>query len=154
MGSGKSTVGEFVAESLGRPLLDSDDQLRATTGLSARQIADAQGLATLHRLEREALRSALASTTPSVITAAGSAADEADGRIALRSARDVVWLRVDPTVAVEREATGQHRPDVAPDVAARRAPLYESVATAAVDVDELDAETVAKRVLAALEEST
>jgi hypothetical protein len=39
-------------------------------------------------------------------------------------------------------------------VAARRAPLYESVATAAVDVDELDAETVAKRVLAALEEST
>lgn len=150
MGSGKSTVGRLIAKALQRPLQDSDEQFERTLGLSAREIADAQGLSTLHRLERDALRSALASTTPSVITAAASTADEAGGRIALTSAKHVVFLRVDPEVSERREAGGAHRPDIAPGTSARRVPLYESVATAIVDVDGLDPNAVAERVLAAV----
>jgi shikimate kinase len=153
MASGKTSVGRIVADVLGRPLIDSDDQLVATTGLSAREIAQAHGLTTLHRLERDALQSALASTTPSVIGAAASVADEAVGRVALASAHDVVLLRSGADVAATRQATGQHRPDVAIDEPRRRAPLYESVATAIVDVDDLDADAVAKRVLATVEGS-
>jgi shikimate kinase len=154
MGSGKTTVGRAVAEVLGRPLVDSDEQLEATTGLTARQIADTHGLTTLHALELDALRAALTDGTPSVIAAAASTADEPAGRLALRSARDVVLLQVDPHVAASRRSADGHRPLVAPDEASRRAPLYESVATATVEVDDLDAEAVAKRVVAAVEASS
>jgi len=153
MGSGKTTVGRLVAEALGRPLVDSDERLAATTGLTAREIADAHGPTTLHALERHMLRTALTSTRPSVIAAAASTADEPEGRLALVSAHDVVVLWLDPEVAAAREGEGNHRPTVPADEALRRAPLYDSVATARVDVDDRDADTVAKRVLAALEGS-
>jgi shikimate kinase len=154
MGSGKTSAGRVVADALGRPLVDSDEQLETTTGLTARQIADTHGLTTLHALELDALRAALTDGTSSVIAAAASTVDEPAGRLALRSARDVVLLRIDPDVAASREGGDGHRPAVAPDEARRRAPLYEAVATAVVEVDDLDADAVAKRVVAAVEASS
>lgn len=151
MASGKTTVGQRIATVLGRPFVDSDQQLQSTTGRSAREIASTGGLDALHAAERDALRTALASTTASVIAAAASVIDTSAGRAALESAWDVVFLRVPPDVARERESSGAHRPEVDPSEAARRAPLYEAVATATVDAGELDADEVANRVLTAIE---
>ncbi len=73
MGAGKTSVGRRVAERLGRPLIDGDERLEAASGgLTASQIADAEGIEKLHELEAEIALEALAETTPSVIAPAAS----------------------------------------------------------------------------------
>jgi shikimate kinase len=151
MASGKTTVGKLVAASLRRPFVDSDEQLRITTGVTARDIASTNGLDALHAAERDALRTAVTSAEPSVIASAASVIDTSAGRAALETARDVVFLRVPADVARRREDTGAHRPDIDPGEATRRAPLYESVATATVDVGDLTPDEVAARVVQAVE---
>jgi shikimate kinase len=153
MAAGKTTVGRAVADALGRPFVDSDEQLHATSRRTAREIAASDGLDALHTAERNAFRAAVTAKLPSVIAAAASVIDTSAGRAALESARDVVFLRVPADVARERERGGAHRPDVDPTEAARRAPLYESVATATVDVGDLEPDDVTSRVLRALETS-
>jgi shikimate kinase len=148
MGSGKSTVGKVVADRLGRRFVDSDDEIERRTGRTAREIAAADGLPVLHRLELDVLRDALAADEPSVIGSAASVVDEPLGRLALSTADQVVWLRADPRELEQRSATGSHRPTVPPEVMAAREPRYRSVATSAVDVDDLAPEVVADKVLA------
>ena len=95
MGAGKSTVGVALARRLERPYVDSDAEVERRTGRSARQIAASDGLPALHRLELSVLRDALTSNEPAVIASAASVVDGCVGRLALATARTVVWLRVD-----------------------------------------------------------
>ena len=43
MGSGKSTVGEYLANQLGRPFVDTDKEVERMLGMSARDIFDQLG---------------------------------------------------------------------------------------------------------------
>jgi shikimate kinase len=149
MGSGKSTIGTIVANRLGRPYLDSDSEVHRRTGRTAREIAESDGLDALHRLELTVLRDALASGTPSVIGSAASVVDQSIGRLALSMPRQVVWLHADADHLARRSAAGGsgHRPVVDPAVIQRREPLYRSVATTVVDVDDLAPEVVADKAL-------
>jgi shikimate kinase len=147
MGSGKTTVGALVAPRLGRPFVDNDAQLHALTGRTAHEIAAADGIDALHDLELDSLRAALASPTPSVIATAASTVDESAGRLAIGTARDVVWLRAAPAVASVRAGAGDHRPVVEH---AARDQLYESVATAMIDTGDIDPADAAAKVLAAI----
>jgi shikimate kinase len=149
MGAGKSTVGKIVAARLRYTYVDSDDEVERRTGRTARSIAEADGLDALHQLELTVLRDALSSRSPSVIGSAASVVDHRVGRMALGMARQVVWLHADAEHLARRTAAGgsDHRPDVDPSVIKRREPLYRSVATAVVDVDDLDPEVVADKVL-------
>jgi shikimate kinase len=150
MGSGKSTIGSIVANRLGRSYLDSDTEVQRRTGRTARDIAETEGLAALHRLELTVLRDALANPTPSVIGSAASVVDQSVGRLALGMPRRVVWLHADAEHLARRSAAGgsNHRPAVDPSVIKRREPLYRSVATTVVDVDDLAPEVVADKALA------
>ncbi len=148
MGSGKTTIGTIVAERLGRHFVDSDTQLERQSGRSAREIADADGLAALHAMELQVLLDALAHAEPSVIAAAASVVDERTGRLALSTARRVVWLRINDHERAARAAGSEVRPSVDPDVTRRRAPLYEAVATTVVDIDDLTPAAAADIVLA------
>jgi shikimate kinase len=137
MASGKSTVGRLLARRLGRPLRDSDDDMAADLGVSARDMAERQGVAALHRWEAAHLLRSLAGGPPAVVAAAASAIDDATCRDAL-AANLVVWLRIPLSVAVRRQAetTHGHRPDLgvqALEQAALRAPAYFSVADVIVD---------------------
>jgi shikimate kinase len=140
-------VGALVAPRLGRPFVDNDAQLHALTGRTAREIAAADGIDALHDLELDALRAALASPTPSVIATAASTVDESAGRLAIGTARDIVWLRAGPTVTSARAGAGDHRPAVEH---AARDQLYEAVATAVIDTDDIDPAGAAAKVLAAI----
>jgi shikimate kinase len=153
MGAGKSSVGAAVAARLGRPFLDTDEMVEATSGRSVRAIFAAEGEAAFRDREAEALASALASPEPAVIAAGGGAVLRDDNRARLRSAV-VVWLRATPATLSVRTAGAGHRPLLDADpagtlarLAEERRPLYEEVADAVVDVDGLAPDAVADAVL-------
>lgn len=151
MGSGKTTVGQALAEALGRRHRDSDADIERRSGRTAREIAATDGVEHLHGLELEHLRDAIAAADPSVISAAASVIDEPEG-VALLQGRGVtvVWLRVDPATALQRSSRGSHRPSPEPliEQAARRDPRFQAVADVEIDA-RLPVQHIVARVLAA-----
>jgi shikimate kinase len=144
MGSGKSTVGRGLARALKRPIRDSDADIERTHGLTAREMAERDGIEALHDLECRVLLDALADPVPAVIAAAASTVEHPACRSALgRTDVRAIWLRGDPEVLAARISSKDHRPDFGDDQvevireqAARRHPLFEAVAGEVVDVDD------------------
>ena len=140
MGAGKTTLGRRLARKLGRPFIDSDQQIEVTTGRTVREIFEADGEPVFRALEAEALADALATTSPSVIAAAGGTVLSEENRARMREGGQVIWLRADPDVLAERVRNGVHRPLLADDPAqvlhdldAARRELYQEVADHVVD---------------------
>lgn len=140
MGAGKTTLGRRLARALGRPFIDSDQQVEARTGRTVREIFEADGEPAFRALESDVLADALATSSPSVIAAAGGTVLSEENRERMRDAGRVIWLRADPVVLAERVRTGVHRPLLADDPArvlqelhAARHSLYEDVADHIVD---------------------
>lgn len=136
MGSGKTTIGVRLARALGWPHRDSDADIEASTGRTAREIAAADGIDSLHQRELRHLLDALAAGEPSVISAAASTIDEPAGRTALADPSiHVVYLHLAPELAIARMSKGKHRPS--PEdlrvQAARRDPRFRGVADQVVD---------------------
>lgn len=149
MGSGKTTVGRQVAERLGRPFLDSDDEIMRRTGRTVREIFEADGEEAFRRLETEVLLDALGSPAPSVIAAAGGSVLRPANRAALRTKGVVVWLRADPATLAGRVRHADHRPLLRDDpsgvlnrLSTERARLYAEVAHEVVDVDTVPPDAV------------
>jgi shikimate kinase len=158
MGSGKTTVGRIVAERSDRPLVDSDEQIEASTGMTGRSIAARFGVDRLHRAEAEALRQALARPGPSVIAAAASVGDIGDLSPGLGGDDClVVLMEGDADVLAERAASGSHRRRVDVErsrllAESRRRNLRDAV-DLVVDVTDIAPEEVAHRILAEVGES-
>ena len=157
MGTGKTTVGKIVAERLGRPFADSDELIRLRTGRTVREIFRSEGEAVFRAHESEQLGVALASDVPAVIAAAAGVVLSGADREVLRSAdAEVVWLRADPQLLVDRVGSAGHRPLLDDDpagtltrMARDREHLYQEVADVIVDIDGLDVPQVAEAVIAA-----
>ena len=156
MGTGKTTVGDLVAQRLGRRLVDSDAVVETTTGRTVREIFETDGEPAYRVLETAALLDALADPEPLVIAAAGGVVLSEVNRQALRDAAGVVvWLRADPDVMVARAITGTHRPllDEDPEgtlrqMATDREPLYREVADVVVDTTQRQPAAIADELVA------
>jgi shikimate kinase len=157
MASGKSSAARALAQRLGRPLRDSDEELTEASGRTGRETAARKGVAALHRAEAAHLLHAVATTEPSVIAAAASVVENERCLEALQ-ATDVVWLRVRPETAVRRMGGQAHRRSLGPDpiqalttLAERRAPRYRRVADVTIDTDQLSPSDVVGRVIGRLD---
>jgi len=158
MGAGKSSVGRRLARRLGWELLDSDRQVEDTTGRTVPDIWRTEGEAAFRRLESRVLADALASTTPTVIAAAGGVVLDEGNRRLLTAHHPVVWLRAPVATLIARVKRGDGRPLLSDDPAgamtrleAERRPYYEEVADLTVDVDnEHPADQVTERIVRAL----
>ena len=109
MGSGKSTVGPLVAESLGVEFVDLDDKVEEMTGQSIEAIFEQQGEARFRVFESAVLAQALAVGNQVVAVGGGAVID--DGNWALvRDGNVVVRLKASPEVILDRLGDGELRP--------------------------------------------
>ncbi len=157
MGAGKTTTGRLLAGALGWRYRDSDADVEADTGLTVPELFARDGEAAFRQAEATVLARACADPLPSVVSVAGGAVLSAENRARIAASGTVVWLRARPETLATRVGDGAGRPllDEGPAEAmvrlsAARTPFYEEVADVVVDVDDLEAEDVAERILAAV----
>jgi shikimate kinase len=162
MGSGKSTVGEILAEQLNRPFVDTDARIGAATGRSIAELFQVEGERRFRMLEAEEIRR-VAALRGQVVAVGGGAVVEPANATQLRATGDLVLLDADPRELAARleeaaaiAGVGAERPLLAgaPDPAARLAELralrdaaYVGSASHVVDTTGLEPAAVARAVL-------
>lgn len=157
MGAGKSTTGRLLAERLGWPYLDSDDEVERQVGQTVPEIWKARGEAAFRAEESKVLEQACTSDGPAVVSVAGGAVLDPENRALIRRAGLVVWLRADAATLAVRVGAGEGRPLLERGPAAalarlleERAPIYAELADLVFDVDRMAPPQVAEAVERAL----
>lgn len=156
MGVGKTTVGTLLAERLGLPFRDTDDDVVRAAGKPVADIFFDDGEERFRELERAAVRTALAEHDG--VLALGGGAVLADETRALLAGRPVALLEMDVAEAVRRVGLDTPRPLLLVNPRQQwrrlmedRRPLYTEVARAVVGTANRTPEEVADGVLDALE---
>jgi len=115
-GCGKSTIGRLLAERLGRPYFDSDDEIEAHAGKSIAEIFAAEGETGFRDRETQVVAD-LAAQDRAVIALGGGAVVRPENRRAIEAAH-VVWLTASPATLWRRieadAATARRRPQLSP----------------------------------------
>lgn len=156
-GSGKSTIGRWVAKALGVGLLDTDVAIEQRTGRSIADIFATDGEQEFRRIEEDVVRAALADHD-GVLSLGGGAVTSPGVRAAL-AGHTVVYLEISAAEGVRRTGGNTVRPLLAgPDRAekyralmAKRAPLYRRVATMRVDTNRRNPGAVVRHILSRLQ---
>jgi shikimate kinase len=153
MGAGKSTVGRLLAQRLGVPFVDSDEELTARTGRTPREIFATDGEAVFRILEREIVADLMTDGGDRVVALGGGALEAAATRLALEGAV-VVHLDVSHAAVLARVGGDPGRPMLTrPDLGrlhGNRLVAYRAAANVSVTTDDRTPEEVVDAVLAAL----
>lgn len=169
-GSGKSSIGKELAMMLGLDFLDTDHAIQEKAGKSVREIFAEQGEPVFRDMETEILEDLVdhaRNLPPSVIATGGGMIMRLENRRLLKKLGPVVWLKVEPKVALHRiiadTFTHDQRPsltehDLADEVrtmVAERMPYYAATADLTIDNDRPGEtrEDVAARIIDQLRQS-
>jgi shikimate kinase len=155
MGAGKTTVGQLLADALGVPFRDVDDDIEAVAGKPIPEIFIDDGEEHFRALERAAVVAAV-DGFGGVLALGGGAILAAETRKKLVG-QTVVYLSVELADALKRVGLGAGRPMLKMnpratlrDLLDRRRPLYEEVATTVVRTDDRTPEEVVAEILTVL----
>jgi len=149
MGSGKTTVGRNLAETLGYEFLDTDQIIKDQSGKTIPQIFEEEGEEGFRRREAEAIAS-LADALGKVIATGGGAVLDPQNRHVFETIGLTVYLKASPRELYQRVKNDTNRPllqkaeDPRAEVARllkEREPLYEK-ADIVVDTEDLSVEEV------------
>jgi len=153
MGTGKSSVGRLVADTLHFTFLDTDELIEASAGKSITDIFAQQGEAAFREMERK-LVAELASRTRTVISTGGGLPANPANLASLKSHAMVVCLWASPETIFEHVRGQPHRPLLkAPDpmtkiraLLAAREPFYRQ-ADVLVNTERRSIREVAQQIL-------
>jgi len=158
-GSGKSAVGEVMAQRLGLAFVDSDEEIENRVGREIAEIFAGDGEAGFRRHEREVIAE-LSDRDAVIIAAGGGAVLDPETRDQWSKADTfVIWLTATPEELARRisedDATRQRRPSLTGNgvleeisgMLAQRVELYRSCQTVTIDttgrtIEEIAAEGV------------
>jgi shikimate kinase len=154
-GSGKTTVGELLAERLGVPFRDTDHDVEVEAGKPIGEIFIDDGEEHFRALERAAVRDALA-THEGVVALGGGAVLDAATQAELVGL-PVVYLEVGLSDAVKRVGLASARPLLVLNPRSQfrklmeeRRPIYEGLASVQVKTDDRDPADVVDEVVKGL----
>jgi len=109
MGAGKSCVGRRLAQMLGLPFVDADDEIEAAAGCAIPEIFELYGEAEFREGERRVM-ARLLDGGPQVLATGGGAFLNPETRAAIRERGISVWLRADLETLVARTGRRTDRP--------------------------------------------
>ena len=157
MGSGKTTVGQLIADSLQVPFRDTDHVIEERSGKTISEIFLDEGEESFRALEKKVLRDELLSDN-TVLALGGGAPISIDAQSALRAiASPVIYLDVSLSTVAPRIGFNRDRPLLLHNprgqwqtlMEARR-PIYESIADIVIDVNDKSESEVVDQILEAL----
>ena len=131
MGAGKTTVGRRLAQKLGLPFVDADEEIEAAAGMTVSEIFERFGEAYFRDGERRVI-ARLVDGRPKVIATGGGAFMNDSTRALILDRATAIWLDADMDTLVDRVRRRGHRPllrnrdarEVLTDLAAVRNPVY------------------------------
>ena len=153
-GSGKSTIGRYLAKRWSVPFVDVDVAIEERIGCTIRDFFAKEGEASFRDVEQEVLSQLLAQSEKMVVATGGGAVLRAENRRQLEGQAKVVYLSASPHEIARRLQRDTQRPLLQVDnplqrmldLHAIRDPLYKEVAHFVVVGSGLSATQVAQRV--------
>lgn len=160
MGTGKTAVGQLLAEKLGRNFVELDLLIEQRVGKSIPEIFQQDGETTFRELEIEAAKE-VAQDRNLVIACGGGVVLNKINTDRLRQNARMVYLTASPEVILKRVASEEgQRPLLEvdnPGLAIRdmlrfRGPFYERSADITINTSKLDTEAVTEQIIKKLKE--
>jgi len=108
-GSGKSTVGRYVAREIGLPFIDTDHVIEQRIGCSIREYFETQGEAAFRDVEQAVIEEVLQLDAHVVATGGGAVLRQSNRQL-LRDRSTVVYLRSTPEDLARRLRHDGRRP--------------------------------------------
>lgn len=158
-GSGKTTVGRLVANRLGWPCIDLDDEIERHAGRSIREVFADGGEATFRDMETAALLR-VAADSAAVISLGGGAILRQENRDVIANTGITVWLKIDADTVIERlvgdTTTAERRPSLTglppreevESLLKKREPFYREAADCEVDAAGQSVDAIVNEILA------
>ncbi len=131
MGAGKSAIGRRLAQRLGLPFVDADDEIEAAAGCTISEIFERFGEAEFRQGEERVI-ARLLQGPPHVVATGGGAFMSERTREAIQRDGVSVWLRADLETLMRRVRRRQNRPllqtadpeETMRELMERRYPIY------------------------------
>ena len=117
MGSGKSTIGPILANTIGYDFIDVDKAIESQTGQTVKELFQTKGEEYFRMLERDLLQKVLASDPLVISLGGGTIADPVNFPV-IRGSGVLVYLKTDPEQLLKRLHHKTDRPvlvDIAGD---------------------------------------
>jgi shikimate kinase len=160
MGAGKSSVGRRLADALGVPFRDSDDEVVAAAGMEITDIFATLGESAFRVGERRVIARLLESE-PHVLATGGGAFMDPQTQEEIRARAVSVWLRAALETLVERTGRRQDRPllregdprTILARLMAERHPVYAEADLAVRSAPNAPHEAVVAQIMAELMEA-